>query len=126
MKQIENKLIPFGRFKALTLGPFIFTKPGVKLLDIDVNHESIHWEQQKETLLIGFLLLYATTWLKELVHCAIDKERGQINNPAYKKRNYFSRVEHSMLHEREAYDKQNDLDYLKSRKHFAWLNYMFK
>lgn len=126
MKQVKNKILPFGKFKALTLGPFMFTKENTELSDIDINHEAIHWEQQKETLIVFFLLMYAVTWIKEVIHCAINKDRGQVTDPKYKKRKYFSRIEHSMLHEREAYSKQNDLDYLKSRKHFAWLKYMFK
>ena len=47
---------------AITLGPFVFSK-GV--LDDDVRrHETIHWQQYIETLLIGFPLLYLYFWLR--------------------------------------------------------------
>ena len=70
-----------------------------------INHEKIHWEQQKEMLCIFFYLWYLVEWL--------------INIPKYKNRAYVN-----LSHEQEAYDNDQDLDYLKTRKGFAWLKYL--
>ena len=39
-------------------------------------------------------------------------------------RSYWDRVYYSLSMEREAYAHQDDLNYIKSRKHFAWIGYI--
>ena len=63
-----------------------------------INHETIHWQQYKELLIIGFVILYFFYHFKN----------GYDNNPF----------------EREAYDNDNNLNYLKTRKHYAWRAYV--
>lgn len=123
MKQIVNKYIPFGKFKAMAVWPFIFLKKNLPFKETDVNHEMIHGAQQKEMLLIGFYIAYLFSWLKELIHCAFKKDRGQIVDKRYKPRKYFSRVEHSIIFEREAYSMQIDSEYLNRRKFWAWIKF---
>ena len=41
---VKNKLIPFGRFDAMAVWPFIFVKKEVS--DKVINHERIHGRQQ--------------------------------------------------------------------------------
>lgn len=91
LKIIQTKTFIPG-FAGITLYPFIFVK------DKDnkrlVNHEKIHYEQQKELLVIGFYILYFLVWLKD----------GYENN----------------MFEREAYENQYNYNYLKKRKRYNY------
>lgn len=118
MKIIVNKILPPLGYKALTLGPFIFVKKGAILSDRDINHEAIHWEQYKETLIIGFFLVYVIEFILKLIFPSLtikEKKDG---------RSYWNRVYHSLSMEREAYAHQDESNYIKSRKHFAWIGYI--
>lgn len=90
---------------AITLYPFgIYTDS----TDIYVlNHEGIHVPQQKEMLVIPFYIWYVLEWFIKLFFYGAD---------AYSNISY----------EREAYANDDNLDYLKTRKHFAWIKYIFK
>lgn len=60
----------------------------------------------KEMLYIPFYLWYGVEWLIKLFY------KGN----AYR----------NLSFEREAYDNQYNLDYLKTRKHYSWLKRLFK
>lgn len=123
MRQVINSFIPFGSFKALAMWPFLFIRGDKSFTAIDLRHEEIHGRQQREMLLFGFYIAYLVCWLKEMVHCCIDKERGQVQNVRYKRRNYWHRIAHSVIFEREAYAMQHDLSYLNRRSFWAWVQY---
>jgi len=113
MKIIENNILPPKGFKALTIGPFIFVKKGTKLSKKDLNHEAIHWEQYKELLIIGFLVLYALEYIvRFLFPCFITNTTG---------RRYSDRVYYSLSFEKEAYMYEDNYSYIENRKHFNWL-----
>ena len=124
--------------RGMSLFPFgIFVKrkdyPDYEKL---VNHELIHWQQQKEMfklgIIISFLLL---TIIYSLNGCALWNLvlllfpflffyiwyviEWLINIPKYKNIAYVN-----LSHEQEAYDNDQDLDYLEKRKRFAWLKYL--
>lgn len=107
-------------------------------------HAKIHCEQQKELTPIGlvfatilffvgcgwcsllaiplFYWLYFVCFVKEVIHCAIDKQRGQLR-PLCKQRTFLQRVEHSIIFEREAYEGQYEKEvYMLWREPFAWVN----
>jgi hypothetical protein len=90
---IKNRIIPFGKFKAITLWPFIFYK-GKSLTEFELNHEKIHLEQQKELWLILFYIIYLY----------------------YAVRRKYKRIPFEI----EAYKYHYDLNYLSRRKKFAW------
>jgi hypothetical protein len=102
--KIPQRLSLFIDIYAITLYPYVFIKdegnPTV------INHEKIHLEQQRELWLIGFYFLYILYWL-------IGKVKGMSNTGAY----------HSIPFELEAYENDEDEDYLKNRKRFAWRSY---
>ena len=102
MKIIRNSIFPFPGFKAINLFGFLFVRSKAKISDIDINHEAIHTAQMKELLYIFFYIWYGIEWLGRWI---VDTDN------AYKK----------LLFEREAYNNQDNLDYLKTRKHYAWL-----
>jgi len=92
-----------GRIGGITIFPFIFVEDkNDKEL---VNHERIHIRQQIEMLVIPFYLWYGIEWLI----------RGA-NDKAYR----------NISFERESYDNENNLDYLKKRKPYSWVKYLKK
>lgn len=90
-------IITFGFAKGITLWPFILFKGEPTW--IDINHEKIHIEQQKELLIIGFYL-----W--DLIEWAI-------------KRSY-----HNISFEREAFRKDTYSPYLSERKYYSFIKYL--
>lgn len=109
MRIVYNNLIPPKGFKAMCLWPFIFVrkKANRRYREKDDRHERIHGEQQKETLVIFFLLWYAVEWIVRLIQ-------------------YRDRIEayYNISFEREAYGNQYDSDYLTKRKRYAWIHYL--
>ena len=69
----------------------------------ELNHERIHTAQQRELLYVGFYVWYALEWL-----CLLIKYRNGIKA-------YFN-----IRFEKEAYRHQNNLLYLKFRKHYHY------
>lgn len=108
MKRIINTLIPFKGFLAMTIWPFIFirkeyaNKFGAKT----ENHESIHGDQQKELLLIPFIIWYLIEWFIKLFF---------YGHKAY----YF------ISFECEAFKYESSYYYREHRRHYAWLKYVF-
>ena len=88
--------------EAITIYPVIICRD---LTDkVIINHESIHVKQQLETLLVGFYLVY-------ILHYLINLIRYRDSSIAYE----------NIIFEREAYNHENDFEYLNIRKTFTWL-----
>ena len=106
---VENSKIPVilssvSRIdiNAITLGPIILCRG--KISDVTRQHESIHWEQYKECLVLGFLILYLFFYVTNLL-------KGQSSTEAY----------YSIPFEVEAYKNESTDGYLNDRAHFAWM-----
>ena len=104
----------FMRIGGITLWPFIILReiydaspPWRRKAARIINHESIHIKQQEETLVLAFYIIYVTEWFVKLFFYGKD---------AY----------YNISFEREAYDNDDNLSYLKSRKRFAWIKRIFK
>lgn len=93
MKIVRNSIIPFKGYKAITIWPFIFVRKECSFDEVDLNHESIHGRQQLELLIIPFYIIYL-----------IEQIFKGYRNISF---------------EKEAYNNDNNLDYLKTRKWFA-------
>ncbi len=93
---------------ALTLWPFIFVKNAkLKHDKILINHEKIHLRQQIELLWLPFFIWYVVEFLiKWLV---------------YKNWNIAYRA---ISFEREAYQHETNLNYLKTRKPWRFWKYL--
>ena len=104
MKIVRTKYIPVRGFSAINLLGVLFVHPGVYLSQELINHERIHTAQLLEMGIIGFYVWYLVEWLVRLL------QRGN----AYRKISF----------EREAYENQRDLNYLKERRHYAWRHYL--
>ena len=102
---IKNKLIPFGKFKAINLFGVIFYKGSYPTKNT-INHEKIHTAQMKEMLYIFFYIWYGVEWLIKLF------KYNPIN--AYL----------NISFEREANVYRYDTTYLNTRKHYSWFKFI--
>ncbi|MBA80433.1 MULTISPECIES: hypothetical protein [unclassified Leeuwenhoekiella] len=95
----------FRRFSGCAVWPFILIREeGLKRNKVFINHERIHLRQQVELLVLPFYVWY----LSEYTYYRI---RGYSKEKAYR----------SICFEREAYQFENDLYYLKKRRPWAFL-----
>jgi hypothetical protein len=102
-----SKIVPSG-YAGICLWPFgiYVSKPEYLTRWQLINHESIHWEQQKELIGIFFYLLYGLEWcIKSLI----------LWKNAYK----------HLAAEIEANMHEDEMFYLDDRKRYAWLKYIF-
>lgn len=91
----------------ITLAPFgIYLKREYLTNKRVIRHESIHWKQQIEMLIIPFYLWYIIEWFFRLF----------MTGNAYR----------NISFEREAYSNENNEKYLETRKHFSWFKYLIK
>lgn len=100
------KNIKLPRINGIALWPFVIVrskKPGKAIL----NHERIHLRQQAEMLVVLFYVWYLAEWVINYV----------------KLRNWWAAY-YAISFEKEAYANENDLQYLKRRKFWAFLRYM--
>jgi len=107
---IENSRIPVWLSKlspidiyAMSLGPFVVSRGTINTKTR--IHETIHYKQWIELGYVGFLILYPTFWIINLM-------RGMSGPEAY----------FNIPFEIEAYENQSDLGYIFNRKPYAWLN----
>ena len=107
MKVVKNKWFPFGNYIAMNLFGIVITKEDLN--PIELNHEKIHTKQMQEMLWIGFyiwyVLEYIILWFARL---------GDKQNIKY----------HDISLEEEAHNNDNNLNYINTRKHYAWLKYL--
>lgn len=95
-----------GRFAtAITIWPFIFIrKSEMKKDEVLINHEKIHLRQQLELLILFFYLWYGFEYF------------------FYRLKGFNSKIAYRMIRfEKEAYRNESNLQYLKTRKWFAFL-----
>lgn len=105
MKIIYNNIIPFPGYKAINLFGVLFVRKGAVMKDEDINHEAIHTAQMKEMLYIFFYLWYIIEWvIKLFIH----------GTYAYR----------NISFECEAYQNEDNLEYLDNRKHYSWTKYL--
>ncbi|HEY6143136.1 MAG TPA: hypothetical protein VIV55_06850 [Flavobacterium sp.] len=104
---ITKYLIPKG-YRGLAIFPFVFVKQTLDKENlVFINHERIHLRQQLELLIIPFFIWYFLEFLLRL---------AQYKNIDLAYRN--------ISFEREAYSNEKDLDYLKQRSFWRFLNYL--
>jgi hypothetical protein len=104
---VAKYLIPKG-FRGMTVFPFVFLKYRFDSANkVLVNHEKIHIRQQLELLVLPFFVWY-------LVEYAVRLLQYKNANLAYR----------NISFEREAYENELNLDYLKNRSIFSFLNYI--
>ena len=116
MKIVYSKIIPTKGFLAINLFGTVFVREDARQriernprkYEATWNHEAIHTEQMKETLYVGFYLLYFIFWLIRILTAPFKTAYVDIS------------------FEQEAYLNQGNLNYIKTRKRYSWLKYCFK
>lgn len=96
------------KISGITLFPFIIIqRKEDKKNAVLINHERIHLRQQLELLILPFYILYLMEYFLNLVYY-------KNTHKAYR----------SISFEREAYDNEDNFNYLKNRGLFSFLNYL--
>ena len=104
---VTKYLIPKG-YRGLALFPFVLLKYQCDKNDkFFLNHERIHLQQQLEMFIFPFCIWYFLEFCLRWI---------QYRN--------FDLAYRNISFEREAYNKENDLDYLKQRKFWNFLKYI--
>lgn len=101
--EILSKLAPINIW-AISFGFWVWSRH--ELDDNTRRHETIHFQQQLELLFIGQWILYLAFYLFWYVKFRGDGKRAYMRIPF----------------EMEAYKNQNNINYLKERKRYNWLN----
>ena len=104
-----NAISWFMRIGGISLFPFIIlrekyqsNKFWIKRGKRTINHESIHFQQQLELLVIPFYIIYILEWFFKLF--------------IYGRKAYYN-----ISFEREAYNNDENFDYLNTRKRYNWI-----
>lgn len=96
-------------FVGMAIFPFILLRNKEDKSDLHlVHHERIHIIQQIELLILPFFIWYFAEYGMRLIQYKFNQ------NKAYR----------NISFEREAYANEKDLDYLKKRKFYSFLNYL--
>lgn len=128
---IRNKFIPFPGFKALNFMGILFVRGSAKITDRTLNHERIHSRQIIEVIalslfpltiylhfggkwFIGALFSLFSYYIWYVIEWVIHLMMGKGKHEAYR----------SISFENEAYSNDADLNYLKKRKLFNFLDYI--
>lgn len=103
------KLKEYGIY-GLAIYPFIFIHNSESILDKElINHEKIHLQQELELLIIPFYIIYGINWI--------------VNYFKYKS---WEEAYRNIIFEREAYQNDYNLNYLKNRRMFSFIKYLKK
>lgn len=108
MKIIRTKFMRLIGKKYLLFFGFLLTAPKAKITEIDMNHEAIHSAQMKEMFYLFFYLWYLCEWIVRIL-------QNRDAHLAYR----------NISFEREAYTNEKELEYLRIRKRFAFIKYLW-
>ncbi|MBV6878237.1 hypothetical protein NG800_001280 [Epilithonimonas ginsengisoli] len=105
---ICQRLLKNTKISGITLFPFILLrKKELRQNQSLINHEKIHLRQQLELLIIPFYIWYLSEYYIKYLKYK-DPERAYRN----------------ISFEREAYENDQNLDYLKTRKLWSFISYL--
>lgn len=106
-----NKISLFMVTGGISLFPFIILREKyrdggewwVERAKKTINHETIHFQQALELGVIFFYIFYVLEWFFKLFF-------------------YGKNAYRNISFEKEAYNNEENLDYLKTRKRYNWIN----
>lgn len=100
---------PWLKVSAMALFPFILIqRPQFKHDQKLIRHETIHLYQELELIIIPFYIIYLFNYLINLCRYR-DHDKA-----------YFH-----IMFEREAYQREADINYLKHRPFWAWIKFIY-
>jgi hypothetical protein len=122
---IENSKIPvwLSKVAPLNIGAiclFVLVFSRGKMDETTRRHETIHFQQCLETLVVGTMLLYIWDWLHGSIKYRNNWKSGL--NP--RRRPYTSagnKAYYRVRAEQEAYSNEHDDDYLRNRTRLRWI-----
>lgn len=109
---VKNKLFPVKGFGSMTFFNLLLTRKDTVSQET-ITHENTHLAQAFDFHLwyFGFIFFYVWYILEWIL---------KLPSALFGYRPYYS-----ISFEQEAYRNQKNTNYLKERKHFAWLKYVF-
>lgn len=127
---IKNNFIPFGRYTTMNLFGLFFTKRD-NLRDDIINHEKIHSIQILELAIVGILITLLLIFIFNISYWYLLLG-GSLFYIWYIIEYLFVRFFHKRQNdgyhdislEEEAFNNEDDLNYLDNRKWFAWFKYL--
>ena len=122
---IENSKVPvwLSKIAPLNIGAiclFVVVFSRGKADEVTRRHETVHFQQCIDTLVIGTLLLYAWDWIWGLIKYRKDL-KGQKTTRGYDYTSAANKAYHRVRAEQEAYTNELDVDYLQNRKRWQWM-----
>jgi len=130
MKIIRQNYIPFSNYEAINLFGVLFVRGDAEIDDVNMNHERIHSAQIEESMIVSFCLsaplLFMGLWWVTLLATLLGfyawySIEWLVKLIKYKSKNKAYR---NMGFEIEAYENEDNLDYLIYRKAFDWFKYI--
>lgn len=104
---VSKYIVPKG-YAGIALFPFVFVKYAqLKHDKVFVNHERIHLKQQAELLILPFFIWYGLEFLVRY---------GQYKN--------WYQAYRNISFERESYQNEYHIEYLKKRRFWNFLKYL--
>ena len=94
-------------YDGFSFGIWIFFAEGANVTLRLIRHETIHYHQQKE-------MLFVFQWVWYGIEYIIKLAKYRNHDAAYR----------NLSFEREAYDNEENVYYLKTRKRWAWAMYL--
>lgn len=127
---IKNNFIPFGRYTTMNLYGLLFTKRN-NLKDDVINHEGIHSVQILELAIVGILFTLLLIFIFKISYWYL-LFGGSLFYIWYLIEYIFVRLFHKKQNdgyhdislEEEAYNNEDNMNYLNNRKLFAWFKYI--
>ncbi|MBQ7420958.1 MAG: hypothetical protein IJV27_02250 [Prevotella sp.] len=101
---IRSRFLPPKKYDAINILGLFFCRPGLIITSELINHERIHTAQMLEMGIIFYYIWYFIEWLIRL----------PMKGRAYE----------NLSFEREAYKYMYDMNYLKARRHYAWIHFL--
>ena len=110
---------------------WLLTAPKARITKVDFNHERIHAAQMRELLYIFFYPWYGVEWIIRLFQFwKVGRAAYRAENlkfferlkDAFSKLNYMAYRNISL--EREAYQNEDNSDYLQQRQSFHFLQHL--
>lgn len=131
MLLLRSRFLPLRPYGAMALGPVLLLRRGTRLTHTLLRHESIHWHQCREMLVVPFYVWYVAEWLVRLAtevwHEACSRHSGKpfpSASSAKPRPNAAQRAYRRISFEREAYARQSDPTYLSHRPFWAFLRHL--
>ncbi|RXF68049.1 hypothetical protein [Arcticibacter tournemirensis] len=101
--------VSFLPAEGMAIFPFILVKKKIYKTDaLLIRHEHIHLRQQVEMIVIFFYLFYLLNYLFNLLYYR-NHRQAYLN----------------IIFEKEAYTMEGEVEYLKKRRPFAWIKFIF-